>query len=214
MAKAKSTRIRVLLDFLKAQDTVVLSRGYAILKGVFDNNSVFNKSPVDAATLKAALDGFSVAINDAQDGGRKAIAERNRLREVVVRILRQIGHYVEGACGDDLTTFLSSGYETVTATKAGPQPLPVPMIKKIDQGKSGELLVSFPRVAKAYSYQLRYAPMPVGGADPSWKYQAVPTAGTAPFEGLTPGTIYVFQIAALGRLGLTDWSNSVTKMCT
>ena len=67
-------------------------------------------------------------------------------------MLRQIGHYVEGACGDNMT-FLSSGYETVTATKAGPQPLPVPTIKKIDQGKSGQLLVSFTRIAKAYSYQ-------------------------------------------------------------
>ena len=54
--------------------------------------------------------------------------------------------------------------------------------------------------------------MTVGGAVPSWNYQGVPTAGTAPFEGLTPGTIYAFQIRALGRLGLTDWSDSVTKM--
>ena len=212
MARAKSARIRVLLDFLMAQDTVVLSRGYAILKGVFDNNPAFGKSPVDAATLKAGLDGFSVAINDAHDGGRKALAERNRLREVVVRMLRRIGHYVEGACGDDMTTFLSSGYETMSAVKAPPQPLPVPTIKKINPGKSGQLLVSFKKIAKAYSYVLRRAPAPVGGAVPSWIEQAVPISGTVPFDDLTPATIYLFQIRALGRLGLTDWSDSVTMM--
>ena len=30
--------------------------------------------------------------------------------------------------------------------------------------------------------------------------------------GLTPGTTYAFQMRALGRLGYTDWSDSVTRM--
>ena len=32
--------------------------------------------------------------------------------------------------------------------------------------------------------------------------------------GLTPGTIYAFQVRAMGRLGYTDWSDSATRMCT
>jgi len=33
-------------------------------------------------------------------------------------------------------------------------------------------------------------------------------------NGLTPGTTYVFQVRALGRLGYTDWSGTVTRMST
>ena len=32
-------------------------------------------------------------------------------------------------------------------------------------------------------------------------------------DGLTPGTIYAFQVRAHGVLGYTDWSDSATRMC-
>jgi hypothetical protein len=33
-------------------------------------------------------------------------------------------------------------------------------------------------------------------------------------NGLTPGTTYAFQVRVRGPLGYTDWSDSVTFMCT
>ena len=32
--------------------------------------------------------------------------------------------------------------------------------------------------------------------------------------GLTPGTTYAFQVRALTKNGYTDWSDSVTIICT
>jgi len=35
---------------------------------------------------------------------------------------------------------------------------------------------------------------------------------TLTVDGLTPGATYAFQVRARGRLGFTDWSDSVTRM--
>jgi hypothetical protein len=32
--------------------------------------------------------------------------------------------------------------------------------------------------------------------------------------GLKPGTTYAFQVRSLGKTGYSDWSDSVTLMCT
>jgi hypothetical protein len=62
--------------------------------------------------------------------------------------------------------------------------------------------------AKARSYEVRYATI-TGGTIGSWAIQATTTVKSAtPVDGLTPGTMYTFQVRALGRLGFTDWSHS------
>jgi hypothetical protein len=33
-------------------------------------------------------------------------------------------------------------------------------------------------------------------------------------DGLTPGTVYAFQVRALGKVGYTAWTDSTTCMCT
>jgi hypothetical protein len=35
----------------------------------------------------------------------------------------------------------------------------------------------------------------------------------APFNKLPPATTYAFQVGALGKLGYTDWSDSMTFVC-
>ena len=71
-------------------------------------------------------------------------------------------------------------------------------------------------VKGAYSYELRYIALdsnrvPVG----EWKTQAMGSARSAvAVSGLTPGTIYAFEVHALGKLGYTDWSDPAHFMCT
>ena len=67
---------------------------------------------------------------------------------------------------------------------------------------------------KARIYELRSAAL-TGGTPGAWTIQLVPSAkGSAPVNGLTPGTSYALQVRAAGLLGYTDWSDSVTRMCT
>ena len=59
--------------------------------GRIKNNPAFTVNlPFDMPTFKAAIDSFAAAVDAALDGGKKAIAERNRQQEVVIKMLRQL----------------------------------------------------------------------------------------------------------------------------
>jgi hypothetical protein len=49
----------------------------------------------------------------------------------------------------------------------------------------------------------------------TWTEQAITSVKSATtVSHLTPGTVYAFQVKALTKSGYTDWSDSVTMMCT
>ena len=86
----------------------------------------------------------------------------------------------------------------------------------MDNGpNSGQLLVKVIPLPKALSYILRHAAVGADGKTAPWT-ELPPFSNTRSVlvNGLTPGTTYVFQVRALGRLGYTDWSGTVTRMST
>jgi hypothetical protein len=59
---------------------------------------------------------------------------------------------------------------------------------------------------------------PAGGATPGQSGQGTTVTVSSvkkpiEFNGLTPGTIYSFQVRAYGKLGYTAWCDPVTRMC-
>src|SRR5215471_8946659 len=101
--------IKAALDFSKALPEQLLATGHAVLTGL-TGNANFSTLPIDLAILKAALDTYAVSITEARDGGKKAIALRNRHGEELIRILRGLATYVELNCKEDMNTLLSSGF--------------------------------------------------------------------------------------------------------
>jgi hypothetical protein len=186
------------------------------------NNAAFPTPPVDLAGFKAAIDAFSAAITAALDGGKSAIAARDKRRNDVAIMYRLLGHYVEATAKVDMNTFVSSGFVAhVQAPRAAAQPVAVPTVASVDQGSTGQLLVSISKVAKARSYDIRYAQVSTGAAPAgtniniSWTIVSVATTKPAtPINDLTPGTTYTFQARAFGKLGFSDWSDAVNRMCT
>jgi hypothetical protein len=129
-------------------------------------------------------------------------------------ILRLIGHYVEANCKGDMTTFLSSGFEAASRTKTPPQPLPQPTLIRVDQGNTGQLLVNIKPLPKARNYEVRYATVGAGGTPGPWTTVTIASAKqAAPINGLTTGTTYTFQARAFGKLGFSDWSDPINRMC-
>ena len=205
--------IKAALHLHKSLPEQIQSQGQALLKGL-TGNSNFTNPPVDLNVFKADLDTYAVNIADAKDGGKKAIALRNKQGGVVIRAIKLLAAYVEVNCKDDMNIFLSSGLQPRSSTRAPAQPLDQPTILNIDQGPSGQLLVSIKPVRRAKSYELRYGAAGPGGAAPAaWSTLMVPKAKTAvPINGLTPGTMYAVQVRAYGQLGFTQCSDSVTRM--
>jgi hypothetical protein len=155
-----------------------------------------------------------VSISDAKDS-KKAMTLRNKLGAEVIRMLHALALYVELNCKDDMTIFLSSGFTPRSTARTPAQPLDQPKITDVEQGITGQLLVSIKAVRRAKNYEMRIGSVGAGGATPtSWVTQTVPNAKTAvPINGLTPGTTYAIQVRAYGQLGYTEYSDSSIRMC-
>ncbi len=209
-------KIRAIVGLAKMPDENVKPFLHGSLKGLSDNAAIFAKPPVELAIYQAAIEAYEAAIPAALDGSKTAIAQKNKLRDAAIRMYIQLAHYVEANCNDDMATFLLSGFQAAPTTKTPPQPLDQPTIVSVVQGAvTGQLKIQIGSVAKALSYHLRYAAVPSGGGAPAqWTEQIITSTKPTLIEGLTPGTIYTFQIRALGRLGFTDWSDFVNRMVT
>src|ERR1051325_4058166 len=70
-------------------------------------------------------------------------------------MLDALAHYAETNCKDDMTIFLSSGFEAKSTTRSAPAPTATPGIVKVDQGKTGEAVVKINPVLNARSYEIR-----------------------------------------------------------
>jgi hypothetical protein len=203
--------IKALLNFHKVVPKDLIARCLAVITGLTGNLN-FTNLPVDLAVLKAALDRYTALCAEALDS-KKAVAERDKQQAEIIRMLKLLGHYVEATCKDDPATFVSSGFLLKTTGRGSAQPLAQPAIAKIDQGNTGQFSVSVTPVKNSSIYEMRYAPAVPGGNPVNWTY--VRFTSTRPpqlISGLTPGTIYVFQVCAHGKVGQTDWSDSATRM--
>jgi len=207
--------IHVLERFSGVADTDVVARGNAIQTSL-TGNSHFANAPVDLAVLKTNLDTLAALIAQAADGSKKVIAEKNKQRATVIDMLRLLGRYVEIQSQGDMSIFQTSGFQAASTTKASAQPLSE-KIRKIDHGtNSGQVLIWVRSIRGALSYQIRYAPVVNGVTSANWTEQLV-TQVKSPvvLTGLTPVTTYAFQArAALKGNTYTDWTDSVTFVCT
>jgi hypothetical protein len=211
----KAIEIKASLAFKKSTAKDVLARATAVHGGVFTNKDDYSNPPVDEATLKSQIDALSVAIAAALDGGKKAIAAREHLKEVVIKSLLQLGHYVEEKAKDNMETFLKSGFQPKATTRTSTPPLSDAIRKIVPGTNSGQMQVSLMAQAAALSYQLRRAPVGPGGTLGDWVEQPVgKTKPAALVTGLTVGTTYAFQVRAVTNSGYTDWSESITRVAT
>lgn len=207
--------IHVLERFSGVSDTDVAVRSNTVQINL-TGNLHFPNPPVDLAALKTATDTLTALIAQAADGTKKVIAEKNKQRAPVIAMLRMLGRYVEIQSQGDMAIFQTSGFQAASTTKVLAQPLSK-NIRKIAHGSnSGQILIWAQSIRGALSYQIRYAASVNGAAAANWTEQLIAQVRTpALLTGLTPGTKYAFQArAALKGNTYTDWSDSVTFICT
>jgi hypothetical protein len=210
---AKQKQIKALVGFVKVADNVVVNRGTAVQTGM-NGNPNFPAPPVDLAVLKTNIDSLSALVSESLDGSKKVIAQKNKQRQTVMEMLRLLARYVEMACKNDMAVFQSSGFEAATTTKSAPRALSE-TIRSIEHGaNSGQIIVQIKGVSKALSHELRYA-VDANGVPGTWTTVLVTSIrGPLALSNLTPASTYAFQVRALRMDGYTDWSDSVTFMCT
>ena len=176
--------------------------------GSLADNPAFPDPPVTVADLKDMQTAFRQAMLAAADGGRSATAAKNKARQTLLDALRQNAGYAQIKAGQDLPTLLTSGFETMSKNQL-PSQLPIPSIIAVINERSMELLLRVTSVRNARSYQVR-----MKNGDDTWR----PTvdfsqARRIVMKDLTPGTVYTFQVRAVGgSTGYSDWSDPVSHM--
>jgi hypothetical protein len=216
MSTTKTKTIKAVTGFRKMAPDAVLSNANAIYQGLNGNANIpAPPAPFDLPTLLAANQALTAANAAALDGGKKAVAQRNHQKEVVVRLLDQLAKYVEANCKDDMTIFLSSGFKAAAPPKPA-SPTASEKVRSVELGPaSGQMKVKLVALPGAGSYELRWAPVPAGGVPTAWLSQPITNVRTATIvSNLTPGTTYAFQARAIVDSAYTDWSDAVTQMAT
>jgi len=204
-------RIRVSLNFSKphlefAHDAMTVYDG-------LKDNVAFPDPPIPLPTFKAGIDVYLSAMSAAADGSRKAIVERNKLKGDLEKMMRQLGHWVEAHSEQDLGILKSSGFHANSMTKTSAGPLAQPVILKVLNGTvSREILLQVTPLFRARSYEVRYAAKDVEGKPGDWVVLPPYPSSRIAVSGLTPGTAYVFQVRAFGIAGLTDWSDTASRI--
>ena len=213
MATPKIDLIKAVLGFAGVSDADLVSRCNAVHDGM-TNNPAYPTPPIDMPGFKTAIDAYAAAVAGALDGGKAAIATRDKRRGDVILMLRQLGHYVEVGMQEGHGDLRIEWFRGRFMTRAPEQPVGNRRSLRSIKASAGQLVVTIKAVPKARHYELRYGAVPVGGAAISWTTLLVPT--TKPptvLNNLTPGGTYSFQVRAYGKLGYSDWSDPVNRMC-
>ena len=183
-----------------------------IVKGM-TGNAAYPLPVPTLATLTASGDAFTAAVQ-ANDGGAAAVVRRNQARAAVVLLLRQLATYVQHAGDGDPLVLMGSGFplQKQRGVAGVLQPIPAPTGLTIQRGPaSGQVLVRCKRVPSARVYEWRYAPAATPNA---WTLSGTAAASGRVLDGLVPATLYVVQVRAHGRVGASDWSESVTVVAS
>jgi hypothetical protein len=203
-------KIKAKLGFHGVSDTDVLKAGNTAYDGLL-NNPAFPNTPFPLLQFRQGLDSFSGLIVDAEDGGKKSVSAKNKQRTEVIRMYALLGHYVEATCNNDPATFNTSGFTAASTTRTAPQPLAPPKFSSIDRGpNSGQAAVKVESQTGTLAYFVQYALEGTGGLLGPWTTMTLTSPKKVTISGLTPAGTYQFQIRALGKLGYTDWSPSMT----
>jgi hypothetical protein len=237
MSTTKVSPIRAVMGFNAMTDANLVLFANGVLKGLTGNAS-FPNPTVPLTTFGNDITAFSNANTAALDGGKNAKTAAKKAKKPVVNDLRQLAMYAESNCNEELAIFTTSGF-TARAKPSPSGPVAAPTFKWLDYGAHpGEILVFIKSEPGARSYNVRFGAMPptppaAGGGPSSTPASAGATAGAAPgatpsswtvlnvanikkaipVDNLTSGTLYAFQVQALGMKGLSAWSDSSTIMC-
>jgi hypothetical protein len=210
----KPASLKAVTGFGKLDANTLANTARHIAKGVGGNPVYFPNPPIDPAALDASANTLAEAVLVAMDGGKTAKAMVKQQRKLIIQDLNLLAVFVQNLSNDDPVIFAASGFTAKPTGKSAPQPVAVPAFRSLDFGmNSGQIVATVKAVAGGKSYFIRYAVM--NGTTPG-PWTTIPAASiqkAITISGLTPQTVYGFQVQALGVLGYSDWSTTETIGC-
>ena len=202
----KKTKIK--LHFAQLSDAEMEARAFGIIAAMTGNTHYPDPNPA-LAELDSQLKLFSDALAQAKTGDRIKAILKNQHRDKLELSFAQLANYCSFIAQGDRYKLASSGF-TLTADSISPTTLADPTNFTVEIGnKTGEALVYISPVPNAKAYLFRWGIAPV--ANEAWLH----TMHSLPYftiTGLTPGTIYSFQIGASGARGQLVFTKPISQM--
>src|SRR6266446_6320685 len=210
----KPASLKAVTGFGKLDPNTLVNTAHHVAKGIGGHPTYFPNPPVDPAALDASATTLSNAVLAAMDGGKTAKAVVKKQHKLVIQDLNLLAVFVQNVSNDDPVIFAASGFTAKPTGKSAPQPVSVPSFRSLDFGmNSGQIVAAVKAVAGAKSYFIRYAVMNGTTPGPWTTIPAATIRKPITVSGLTPITMYGFQVQALGVLGYSDWSTTETIVC-
>jgi hypothetical protein len=204
--------IRIKTDFGSLTNNKLWNRGMAAFLAL-TGSVKYSNPPMTMAMLKSLLDAFHEAIVEAMDGGKMARTTRDSLRDQVITALQHLAAYVQATCNGDPSDSGFESYDTGTPRKPA-QLVTTPAFRKVYHGvNSGEIMLLINAVLYARGYEVQYAALHDGVPGPWTVVDVMNVKSAFRISGLTPTTIYAFQVRAIGAANRSDWSASVNLIC-
>ena len=205
--------LRVLLSYTTASDHKVEETTGHVLTNLYGNANYPNP-PVDTKTLQAGLTTFTDAIAAQKQGGTAATAAKNQARVALIALLRQLAMYVQTTVQANpafgLAELLGSGFDAASTSRAR-HPLATPTIIKISNTGAAQLTLRAKGSANARTYEAQYQIIDKDGPGEWIDAGLFSSTRGMTITGLTPGTLYSFQVRAVGgSLGYSQWSDAVS----
>ena len=199
---------KVSISFLNNDSDADLIVDSGRIIAAMTGNANYPTPTPDLTAVGLARSNFVDAVNSL-DGGTAATATRDQKRTALTDLLRDLSLYVQGACQNNLTILLGSGFTAQKQRQPAGQ-LPAPLNLRLRRPDlSGQLKGRCDPISNASSYQWRTATT----TDPAnWTMRNPTTSASAMFDNLIPGTTYVVQVRAIGSAGPSDWSDPAVLM--
>jgi len=201
----------VSLAFATMKDNDLDDKATHVATMMAANATIFSSPPFPVANLTTAQGNFHTAIAVAADGGKPLTADKKNKRAILIGLLRQYAHYVEGIQNITPTNAALSGFDIIVAGKHPAVALMIPVILNITNEGPGKLRIKLQGVkgASGFEYQVT-----VGTGKPAYAGRFSSTRDNV-LTGLISGTTYAVQVRAQGGNNqVSDWSLPITIMCS
>ena len=195
------------VSFLTAHSDPVLVTDVTTIVTYMTGNPNYLRPAPDLALVTSANEDFAAAIAAAADGGKQLTSAKKAKRLELVALMRQLANYVQGACDNDMTKLLSSGFPVQKPDRSRASIPATPETPRITQRLTGEALPSTKPVQFAYIFNWRAA---LASKPDEFVAHVQSTSARTSIPGLIPGELYNIQSNAVGTAGTSDWSSPGT----
>lgn len=203
---------KVKLELNRKNPAQKIEMGKTVVTKMTGNATFATPNPA-LANVTTAITNLTTASAELEAARKTVELKMNALAQAegtLDLLLTQLGNYVENVSNGDEAKILSAGMDVQKERTMATAIDKVAYVNATIGDNSGEIDLSWDKVAGAKSYVVETA---LSSMNPlEWKHMLVSTKSKAEIVNLMPGTGYQIRVAAVGAAGQGSWSDPVVKV--